>query len=449
MSKRAFVNDVKIASFTLVGQEPMSSQSVYAKLNFRRYIAARGADVDPRSTRDPNPCPHCHCEVEWAYTFKRDPTHAKGGENYIYARCTQQPKAHRWGFRTTPAESTTTVEQPNPNPTQEEEEMPAPATTKTTTAVAPAVDAFTALIQSVVQATLAPELAAIKEISKTATLDTDAVKTMVAEALAKARTVEITIPSMPKVEFTGKAHPALEKILALIAAGEKFFMVCGPAASGKSTLAKQVAKALKKICTALAINETMTREELLGWRAPNITTGEQKYTPSALVEAWERGDVILIDEVDRGSPNTLCGLNSIEQHVLYVPRSESEGGSESRMGDGAVVICTANTYGTGASRTYVGANQLDAAFLDRFRLIEVGYDRDLEIEITGSPAAVELITEARKRADAASVRRPLTTRMARRAVTDQAIAKGTYTDAYISLCKNAGWTQQEINTVWA
>lgn len=446
MARRPFTNDVPIAPFSLIGVEPLKTQEVYERLGRRRYLAARGKVPEPRATLDPNPCPTCGMKVEWAYTFKRDDTHPKGGENYVYARCTASPAAHRWAFRKAGG-GPAPVEAPTP-----EIEAPTPEVQKEETVSKPPAGSFDALIQAVVDQSVGARLteaeSKLAEMAKTATLDPEAVKAMIAEALANARKVEITIPAMPEAKFTGKAHPMLERLLQLIAVGETFFMICGPAASGKSTLAKQVATTLKKKLTAVSINEIMTREEILGWRAPNLTTGEQKYTASATVEGWERGDVILFDEVDRGNPNTLCALNSIEQRVLYVPRAESEGGSESRMGEGAVVICTANTFGTGASRTYVGANQLDAAFLDRFRVLEVGYDRDLEIEITGSPEAVTLMESARKRADERSVRRPLTTRMIRRAVTDSRVMKCGLKVAFQVLCEDSGWSRTEVETVW-
>lgn len=450
---RPFTNDVPIAPFSLVNETPISSKALYAKLNYRRYLAASGKAADTRATRDPKSCPHCGFDVEWARTFKRDPNHEKGGENFIYARCRLNPVSHRWGFRNTDpkAETTETETQTTTTPPPEAQTTTQTETTdmSATQAVANGFDTlFAAVIDSRIGARLTDMEKSLKDMAKTAQLDPAAVAKMVETALNNARKVEITIPAMPKVKFEGKAHPALERVLTLIAAGESFFMLVGPAASGKSTLAKQVAKALSKKLTACAMTETKPVEEILGWNAPNLSTGEVKYKASAIVEAWERGDVILVDEVDRGNPNTLCSFNSIEQRVLYVPRSEQEGGSEAVMGEGAVLICTANTYGTGASRTYVGANQLDAAFLDRFRMVEVSYDTDLEIAITGSPEAIALITAARKLADKNSVRRPLTTRMARRAVTDAAVSKCSVQLAFKALCENAGWTATEISSVW-
>jgi hypothetical protein len=47
-------------------------------------------------------------------------------------------------------------------------------------------------------------------------------------------------------------------------------------------------------------------------------------------------------------------------------------------------IIAANTFGTGADRMYVGANQLDASTLDRFVFFNFGYDEKLEIALSGN-----------------------------------------------------------------
>jgi hypothetical protein len=50
------------------------------------------------------------------------------------------------------------------------------------------------------------------------------------------------------------------------------------------------------------------------------------------------------------------------------------------------VVAGANTFGTGADRQYVGRNQLDAASLDRYAVIDWGYDEALEASLVGAPA---------------------------------------------------------------
>jgi cobaltochelatase CobS len=51
-----------------------------------------------------------------------------------------------------------------------------------------------------------------------------------------------------------------------------------------------------------------------------------------------------------------------------------------RRNKNTVIVCTANTYGTGPDAMYVGRTRLDAATLDRFvcSTIEVDYDVKLE-----------------------------------------------------------------------
>jgi hypothetical protein len=453
MGRLPKTNQVPRAPFSLIDTGALPSAEVYNRVGFKWFVAANGAAVEPRATLDAKVCPYCDATVEWALTVKRDASAPKGRVNYVYARCTAHPGEHRWGLSDTPESRALPIPKPQPTP------PPTPTPTPEETPMTAPAGSFDALLSSAITATVGERLkdveGKIKDLIKQqGGADPEALKALIASTLDTARTVEIKVPAMPEIHFKGKAHPALPRVLKLIATMRSqgrpcFFLLVGPAASGKSTLAAQIAEALGKQLTAVSINETMTREELLGWRTPNIQTGETRYSPCSAVIGWERGDVILLDELDRGNPNTLCAWNSIEQRVLYVPRDASEGGPLAKMGEGAVVIGTANTYGTGASRTYVGANQLDAAFLDRWFVIEVGYDHDLETAISGSPEGVKLIEAARARATERSVRRPLTTRMLCRAALVSAVDSKPMPEAFKALCTESGWTQTEITSVWS
>jgi hypothetical protein len=61
-------------------------------------------------------------------------------------------------------------------------------------------------------------------------------------------------------------------------------------------------------------------------------------------------------------------------------------------------ICACNTYGRGADRQYVGRNQLDAATLDRFAVVDFDYDHELERTIAGNDAWVRKVQRYRERA---------------------------------------------------
>lgn len=437
-------NQTPHAPFSLIHSGPMLASDVLAKLGGKFFRSAFTPDPDPKATRDAALCPECQSEVEWAVTKK---TTGERQGTYVYARCIANGAAHRWSFRKAPSEPPTPRQTPPP---------PSPPSPRETTMSTPATlqnlaDALQGLIGTQIEERLASVEATVAKV------DPETIKQIVAAQIdvvagKLTREVKIEIPSIPTAKFEGKAHPALERVLKLIAAGQRFFLLVGPAATGKSTLAKQVAETLKRPFCATAITETMQREDLLGVRAHDLMKGEVKYRSTPIVDTWEAGGVICLDELDRGNPNTLCALNSIEQGALYVPRSDAEGGSVSKSAT-AIVIGTANTYGTGASRTYVGANQLDAAFVDRFRVIEVGYDREIETVVCGGDETarqmVALIQTAREKADRASVRRPLTTRIARRATIDRRLdPKLDAAEAYKALCKGSGWTETELNAVW-
>ena len=66
-----------------------------------------------------------------------------------------------------------------------------------------------------------------------------------------------------------------------------------------------------------------------------------------------------------------------------------------------------NTYGTGANRQHVGANQLHERFLDRFRIgqIEMDYDADVEESLCDDTALLQRLRGFRAKIDANKVRR--------------------------------------------
>jgi hypothetical protein len=65
------------------------------------------------------------------------------------------------------------------------------------------------------------------------------------------------------------------------------------------------------------------------------------------------------------------------------------------------LVATGNTYGTGGDRQYVGRQTLDSATLDRFVVMDVEIDEDLEERIalrhapSHADAVMELIDEIR------------------------------------------------------
>jgi len=166
----------------------------------------------------------------------------------------------------------------------------------------------------------------------------------------------------------GTAHKCLADVVANVAAGIHTYLV-GPAGTGKTHLCLQVAEALDRqldICGAM-----LTKHEVIGYQDAN-----GQYVTTAMRDAFEHGHIINWDEVDASSPAALVAVNAMLANDRYTfPDKTVE-----RHPDFVVIAC-GNTYGTGADREYVGRLQLDAATLDRFAFIEVGYDEGLELEL--------------------------------------------------------------------
>lgn len=91
---------------------------------------------------------------------------------------------------------------------------------------------------------------------------------------------------------------------------------------------------------------------------------------------YENGGVFLFDEIDNGHPGIIAELNAaLANGVCAFPDAMVK-----RHVD-CLIVAAANTYGTGPNRQFVGRNTLDAATLDRFVMVEVGIDEELEREL--------------------------------------------------------------------
>lgn len=88
-------------------------------------------------------------------------------------------------------------------------------------------------------------------------------------------------------------------------------------------------------------------------------------------EAYGKPGVICVDEIPMLDPSVAAGLNAALANGFIFTRH----GVKVERHPNCIIIATANTFGHGGSRQYVGNNQLDAATLDRFvgGKIEVDY----------------------------------------------------------------------------
>lgn len=183
-------------------------------------------------------------------------------------------------------------------------------------------------------------------------------------------TVQSATPREPVTLADTPRHALFPRVLRAIGAALNVLIV-GPAGSGKTTIAEQVAEAL-----ALPFYMTGAVDspyKLLGFR-----DAQGRYEPTAFRRAFADGGVFLFDEMDASSPSALLAFNA----ALANGYADFPDGMVKRHADFRV-IAAANTYGAGRDRQYVGRNQLDAASRDRFVTLPMDYDANLERLLAG------------------------------------------------------------------
>lgn len=183
----------------------------------------------------------------------------------------------------------------------------------------------------------------------------------------------------------GITHYQFEQLLKIVSSGVNIMLV-GAAGSGKTTLVEQCAKALGREFYCMSVGNQTTKSDLMGYM-----DAQGRYVKTIFRDAYEFGGVFCLDEIDAGNANTITCLNSALSNGVCA------------FGDGMVkkhadfqCVATANTFGSGASRSYVGRNQMDAASLDRFVTVEIKYDENMERIIAGHDSWVATVQKVRK-----------------------------------------------------
>lgn len=188
-------------------------------------------------------------------------------------------------------------------------------------------------------------------------------------------------------------HMQFPILLKVIAAKVNALLV-GPAGSGKTTAADHVAKSLNLSYYSISVGMQTTKTEFFGYMD---ATG--RYVRTLFREAYEKGGLFLIDELDAGNANVMTAMN------------QALANDSCAFPDGMVakhpefcVVASANTFGTGANREYVGRNQLDAATLDRFAVINWEYDNTLENKNVKNKTWLKFVLKCRDNANKYKIR---------------------------------------------
>lgn len=243
----------------------------------------------------------------------------------------------------------------------------------------PAGDAAALMMQAI----------ALMQAQQKAPVDADMVERIAQAAVDRAvnlpRALTVTVADTSRTLPAAHRHALFPDVLAFVANDEPVALI-GPAGSGKTTLAEQVAAALG--LAFYAQNAVTGAHELSGF-----VDGAGRYHTTPFRAAFETGGVFLLDEID-GSPDpaALLFMNAGLANGFCSFPDQAE---PVRRHPDFRAIAGANTYWTGADRVYVGRTQLDGATADRFAFLSMDYDEALERALAGNDVWCSYVQQVR------------------------------------------------------
>ena len=210
--------------------------------------------------------------------------------------------------------------------------------------------------------------------------------------IGKPKVIDAKIES-GEIKHLGLVHHETEWLIKALKKPRNIFL-SGPAGSGKTTCAEKVAEALGLSFHPISVGPETMKSDLLGF-----IDGNGNYHTTQIREAFEKGGLLLLDEIDAGNGASITILNALLANGYC------------SFPDGVVkrhpnfrCVAAANTFGRGSDRLYVGRNQLDAATLDRFVVRAFDYDETLERQLAGNDKWVDRVLEIRHKAEELKLR---------------------------------------------
>ena len=137
--------------------------------------------------------------------------------------------------------------------------------------------------------------------------------------------------------------------------------ITGLSGNGKTMGVTQACAELKRELIRVNITIETDEDDLLG--GYRLKDGQTVWQNGPVIEAMERGAVLLLDEVDLASNKIMCLQPILEGSGVFVKKINKF----VKPKDGFNVIATANTKGQGSEDgKFIGTNVLNEAFLERF-----------------------------------------------------------------------------------
>ena len=137
--------------------------------------------------------------------------------------------------------------------------------------------------------------------------------------------------------------------------------ITGLSGNGKTMGVTQVLCRAKKELIRVNITIETDEDDLLG--GYRLKDGQTVWQNGPVIEAMERGALLLLDEIDLASNKIMCLQPILEGSGIYVKKINKF----VKPANGFNVVATANTKGQGSDDgKFIGTNVLNEAFLERF-----------------------------------------------------------------------------------
>jgi len=137
--------------------------------------------------------------------------------------------------------------------------------------------------------------------------------------------------------------------------------ITGLSGNGKTMGVTQACAENKRELIRVNITIETDEDDLLG--GYRLKDGQTVWQNGPVIEAMERGAVLLLDEIDLASNKIMCLQPILEGSGVYVKKINKF----VKPADGFNVVATANTKGQGSDDgKFIGTNVLNEAFLERF-----------------------------------------------------------------------------------
>ena len=185
-----------------------------------------------------------------------------------------------------------------------------------------------------------------------------------------------------KVKFRA---PKYAKHIEKLIEHEKPILLVGPAGCGKSKLFYEIARKAKKQLYRVNFDGGMTPDAFLGGirlrtvkNADGASVQETYFQEGPVVKAAKEGAWLLLDEIDKVQPEYAAAMHAMIENIRNPIVLNDDGGRAVIPHSDFRIMATANTLGNieDNSLGYYGSSPMNAAFLDRFSILQVFYPPD-------------------------------------------------------------------------